>query len=316
MKWPKVDEALRARRLEAPKKKPIPMVLDTDTYNEVDDQFALAYALLEGSFELQAVYAAPFFNERSSGPADGMERSYREIHTLLKLMDLPHPPPVFRGAPGYMEGCDRPVDSPACRDLIARAMARDPEDPLYVVAIGCPVNVASALVMEPELVNRIVLVWLGGNPVDWPTAREFNLQQDLHASRILYDCGAPLIVLPCQQVTDHLATTVAELEYYLKDASPLGRYLHRFVVEYALEHQAPVGWSKVIWDPIALAILAHPEQVPSRLVPTPRLQADLTYSRDWTRPLMREAYYVNRDAVLGGIFTLLGTRRAHGAQED
>ena len=55
------------------------MVLDTDTYNEIDDQFALAYAVLSPErIDLQAVYAAPFKNQRSESPGDGMEKSYQE----------------------------------------------------------------------------------------------------------------------------------------------------------------------------------------------------------------------------------------------
>ena len=56
------------------------MVLDTDTYNEIDDQFALVYALLSPErLNVEAIYAAPFHNKRSQGPEDGMHRSYDEI---------------------------------------------------------------------------------------------------------------------------------------------------------------------------------------------------------------------------------------------
>ena len=44
------------------------MVLDTDTYNEIDDQFALVYALLcPEKLNVEAVYAALFTNDRSTG---------------------------------------------------------------------------------------------------------------------------------------------------------------------------------------------------------------------------------------------------------
>ncbi len=52
--------------------------------------------------------------------------------------------------------------SAAVEDLIARASADRP-DPLYVVAIAAPTNIASALLAAPEIVERIVVVWLGGN---------------------------------------------------------------------------------------------------------------------------------------------------------
>ena len=93
--FPRLDTPDLVRRLEPPRAKPVRAVLDTDTYNEVDDQFALAYALLaKEALTLEAVYAAPFTNDRSSGPGDGMERSYEEI--LRVLARLGEPLPVLR----------------------------------------------------------------------------------------------------------------------------------------------------------------------------------------------------------------------------
>lgn len=61
-------------------------VIDTDAYNEIDDQFAVSYLLCAGDrVNLRALYAAPFLNEKSTSPADGMEKSYQEIHNLLRL---------------------------------------------------------------------------------------------------------------------------------------------------------------------------------------------------------------------------------------
>ena len=79
---------------------PLPrVVLDTDTYNEVDDQFALAHLLLSpAQVNFEAVYAAPFFNDRSSSPGDGMEKSYEEILRVLALVPTEKPPQVFRGS--------------------------------------------------------------------------------------------------------------------------------------------------------------------------------------------------------------------------
>ena len=96
-----------------------------------------------------------------------MEKSYREIIKLYELMGLAHEGFVLRGADRYMSGPEDPVDSYAARDLIDRAMRRPDDDPLYVLTIGCPVNVASALLLEPRIARKIVVVWLGGNPVGW-----------------------------------------------------------------------------------------------------------------------------------------------------
>ena len=45
------------------------IILDTDAYNEVDDQFAIAYAMLAPeTIELLSINAAPFLNSRSQSP--------------------------------------------------------------------------------------------------------------------------------------------------------------------------------------------------------------------------------------------------------
>ena len=135
MQWQPLSNIEILKRLEIPAAdsgKVLDMVLDTDTYNEVDDQFALCYALCSPEhLNVQAVYAAPFFNDRSNGPEQGMERSYDEIVRLLGKMGHPTENFVFKGSRDYLKDMDTPQDSPAARDLVARGMARPDDDPLY-----------------------------------------------------------------------------------------------------------------------------------------------------------------------------------------
>ena len=86
MTFPQIPDAIRLERLRPPAGR-VRMVLDTDTYNETDDQFALVHALLSPErLAVEAVYAAPFHNERSDGPGHGMELSYQEILRLLQRL--------------------------------------------------------------------------------------------------------------------------------------------------------------------------------------------------------------------------------------
>eukprot|EP01051_Picozoa_sp_SAG22_P005915 SAG22_NODE_367_length_11613_cov_11.955011_6_plen_236_part_00 len=174
------------------------IVIDTDTFNEIDDQFAIVQALLRPDrLDTQAIYAAPFHNQRSAGAEEGMLKSYDEILQLLQRMAVEPDGLVFEGArrflspPATAAGNQvEPADSPAVQDLIGRAMARPVDGPpLYVVAIAAITNVASALLLEPRLVERIVVVWLGGQADDWPDNMEFNLQGDLTAAQLVFDCG-------------------------------------------------------------------------------------------------------------------------------
>ena len=55
-----------------------------------------------------------------------------------------------------------------------------------MVSIGAITNIASAILMNPEIVNRMVVVWLGGHALSWPDTEEFNMVQDIAAARIVF----------------------------------------------------------------------------------------------------------------------------------
>ncbi len=82
------------------------------------------------------------------------------------------------------------------------------------MAVGAITNIASALLLAPEIVAHIVVVWLGGQPFYWPTAKEFNLQQDVPAAQVVFDSGVPLVHVPCKNVAEHLRTTLPEMQAY------------------------------------------------------------------------------------------------------
>lgn len=276
------------------------VVLDTDTYNEVDDQFALAHLLLAPeTVDLEAVYAAPFFNDRSSGPEDGMLRSYEEIHRVLNLVDPEKRPEVFRGSPRYLPTMNTPVDSEAVHDLVERALSVPKGETLYVVAIAAATNVASALLTAPEIAQNITIVWLGGHGPHWPHTREFNLQQDPYAAHVLLDSNVPLVLLPCHPVVSHMITTVAELEDQLAPFSSLGRYLTDIVRNY---EGNPPGWSKIIWDISASAWVVNSDWVKTERMPAPILKRDLTWELRSHRRKIQIAREVVRDAIFADFF--------------
>jgi purine nucleosidase len=303
MHYSELTEIQRLKRLTPPTG-PVDIVLDTDTYNEVDDQFAVVYALLSPEkIKLHALYAAPFLNDRSSGPADGMERSYEEILRLLERLDVAPDGLVFRGSTDYLASLETPRESDSATDLIAKAMARsEDDDPLYVATIGCITNVASAILMEPEIIKRIVVVWLGGHAFHWHDTKEFNLWQDPDAARVVFDCGVPVVQIPVMGVCSHLHTTIPEIDACVAGRGAIGDYLAETVRGYHGEHFA---WSKVIWDISSIAYLLDESWTPTHLVHSPIVTDQGTYSFDKRRHLIRSAYHVHRDPIFRDLFTKL-----------
>lgn len=299
--FPQLDLATHMSRLTPPDR-PVRMVLDTDTYNEIDDQFALAQALLAPErLTVEAIYAAPFFNDRSSSAGDGMEKSYEEILRLLDL--LGHSPEglVYRGATSFLDK-DNLVRTEAVDDLINRALASPADDPLYVVAIAALTNIATALLLEPRIIEHIVVVWLGGHALNWPHTLEFNLKQDIPSAQVLFDCGVPLLLVPCMGVTTQLSTTIPELEAYLGGQNPLCDFLVDTVKGYHDDHFA---WSKPIWDVAAIAWLLDGAWLDSELVHSPIVTNQGTWSVDRRRHLIRSASFIHRDPIFRDLFTRL-----------
>ena len=277
----------------------------TDAYNEIDDQFAIAYLLKSEGLRTLALYAAPFFNNNSTSPEDGMERSYDEIGKLLALMGKECP--TYRGSRTYLPDEKTPVESPAARDLVDRAMKYSPEKPLYVVAIGAITNVASALLLEPSIAENIVIVWLGGHAHHFHDTTEFNMVQDIAAARVVFNSGAPLVQLPCAGVVSAFAVSKQELEHFLMDKNPLADYLARNTIAAADKYAAGRDWTRVIWDVTAVAWLKNRGDrfLLSRLVPAPLPTYERQYEQRGDAAFMRYVYYVNRDELMNDLFSVV-----------
>ena len=171
-----------------------------------------------------------------------------------------------------------------------------------MVAIGAVSNIASAILLEPKIMEKIVVVWLGGQPHHHRHSREFNLAQDLSSSQLIFDCGVPLIQIPCQGVASHLQTTVAEIEYYVKGKGEIGDYLTEIFKAYSNDHFA---WSKVIWDMSAVAYLIDPSWLETELVHSPILTDQVTFSVDRRRHFLRVVTHVHRDPIFRDFFRKL-----------
>ena len=358
MTFPTLSEDFVRQRLEPPSGK-VRVVFDTDTANEIDDQFALAWALLSpDEMDVEAVYAEPYsfqyrldelrqaYDIQQSGrtelsvqeqgllnqyggqlerianiggnphdltmddPATGVEKSYQEIKTVYEKLGLSPEGKAFRGSPRYLPSLDEPIRSESTDDLIERALATPEDEPLYVVAIGCVTNIASALLIEPEIIKHIVVTWTAGYPTNVNQVNySFNLEQDLLASQLLFDCGVPLVYLPGFHIGAQLRLSLPEMEMWVKSKGAIGDYLYHLYTHNPLYpflgFDEQFGRTWVIWDLINVAWLLNPDWVPSQLLPAAKLGGDKRWHPAPYRHLIREAYSIDRDAIFRDFFTKL-----------
>ena len=133
-------------------------------------------------------------------------------------------------------------------------MEHTPENPLWVVAIGAITNVASALLIDPDIADRIAVIFLGGHARWARDTVEFNMWQDVAAARVVFR-SARLVQVPCSGVTSEFRISEPELEKWLYGKNPLADYLARNTVEEAVKYAEGRCWTRVIWDVVAVACL-------------------------------------------------------------
>lgn len=332
-----------ARIAAPPTDQRLPMVLDTDPYNEIDDQFAIVHALLSPDrLELKAIHAAPFANTRSGNdPQRGMDMSYQTAGEVLARLQLPASalPSIHRGAPNFTTDpgdpsgfTGGPVASDAVSNLIRLARQQPDGEPLYVVGIAAITNVASAILLAPDIIQKVVVVWLAGHPHSYYDTDEFNLRQDPFATRVVLDSGVPLVLIPCFNVAEHLLLTGNDVTARVAGRGEIGNYL---AGEFALYAGQKAADSRPIWDMAPIAWLIDPSWVETAVIPTPVLgtsplrtegyftphldrrpepkrsrPAHCAWSLDARRHPMREAFRLQRDAILADFYRKLDAHAA------
>ena len=366
-RFPKLSAAQYQHKLQLPSGRRR-CVIDTDARNEIDDQFALAWALLsQDALNIEAVYAAPYsflprwhelqaaarakanpdnasdehkallatyeaqlsrlertgvdISDRAQldpqavtlvEPGRGMELSYREILLVCEKIGIDFESKVFRGSDRYLENYDAPVVSEAAAHLVETARTASAESPLYVLAIGALTNVASALLLAPEIIERVVVVWTAGYPTTITNIAQpsFNMEQDMLASQLLFDCGVPLVYLPGFHVGAQLSLSLPEMAAWVKGAGEIGDYLYWLYTNNPHFHflglKGHFGRSWIIWDLINIAWLIKPGWVPTYLKDSPYLSVDRRWYRLASpRHPIREGLDINRDAIFRDFFRKL-----------
>lgn len=300
---------MNENRFILPPEGKVAAILDTDAFNEIDDQFAIAYMIRsEEKFDVKGICAAPFYNAKSDTPADGMQKSYDEILKLLHLLNRDSMKPrVFLGSDTYLPSETEAVDSDAARFIVKTAQSYTPENPLYIVAIGAITNVASAILLDRTICDKCVVVWLGGNGLHMPHNREFNLMQDVSAARVVFESGIPLVQMPCDGVVDRLTTTRWELEHWLSGRDELCDYLVKTTVDEAESYASGKPWSRVIWDvcPVAWFFNESGHFMKTRMIPTPIPGYDNHYESGTHEHKMSYVYHIDRDAIFEHMFRKL-----------
>lgn len=217
---------------KVPENKKVRVIVHTDCKNEADDQFALAHHLMTPQFEIRGIIAGHFeANRFVYRDGNTMQASYDEIMRVLDYMGIKesYEQKVYKGGASFMPDELTAVDSAGADFIIEEAMRSD-ERELYAVFIGSLTDLASAIIKEPAICERMTAVWIGGGP--YPTGGfEFNLLQDIHAANVVFSSALPLWQIP-ENVCKQMEVSLAELQYRVQPCGAIGNYLFSQMVDF------------------------------------------------------------------------------------
>ncbi|NES90766.1 nucleoside hydrolase [Okeania sp. SIO2B9] len=241
----------------------------------------------------------------------GIDESYDSILKLFELMGCDAQEKVFKGATHFMRSASEPEQSEAVEHLVELALTASPEEPLYVIAIAAPTNIASAILMNPDILPNIVVIWDAGFPtnVRHLVNGSLNLEQDLYASQLLFNSGVPLVYIPGFYIAQQLNMSLSNLRDWFQESGEVGkflcdRYMDNPLFDFygipkpeGLSDPRWIGRSWVIWDIANVAWLLNPGSVPSSLVKSPILTNEKKWEVNPDGHWMREAHQISVNAI-------------------
>jgi len=248
------------------------LIVDADTANEVDDLFAIARALVEPTFQLEGITSAQWHTQERA-PNDSVGRSQQLNEDIARLMGVTDIPLVM-GANVPLVNTLRPQPSAAARLIIEKAHESKEGEKLVVATLGPNTNVASAILMDPTIIPKLKVCYIGfwhdTKQNAW-SKREFNTNNDPNATDLLLNTYNLDFHVMTATTCQHLVFQKEEVDRYMKGKPGIGDYLvdrwesyDRFWQKTDKEKR---NW--IMWDVAIIEALADPKLAKEALFTTP-----------------------------------------------
>jgi purine nucleosidase len=281
-----------------------PVLISTDCGCEMDDQWAIAVLTLSGAFDVRAIITA-------HAPGLASSASEKVAREVLDRLPIKKKPPVIAGSSQPLKDRKTPRENAGVERLLAESKGFSRNRRLKVVMIGPATDVASALLIDPALADRIDLYAMAFD--GWPKGGDpFNVRNDVSAWQVVIDSPVPLTVADGEVTRKHLTLTRAEAKSRFAGVSPAGAYLVSIqsgwldrAPKLAREITgSPDAWP--VWDLGPVAILGGFAEVESR--PRPRLRDDRTFDHEHPQGKIGWVKSIDGKAVWDRLASSLATR--------
>ena len=249
----------------------LPIIIDADTANEIDDLFAITRALGEDSFELLGITAAQFHTSPYA-----TSNSAVESHEMnKKLIDLipNYKVPLKKGSSQPLEKINKPKVSEASKFIISQARRLEEGKKLQIVILGSCTNVASALIEAPEIASKLVISYVGfwhnstSNTYD---KNEFNSRNDILATNYLLNFIDLDFRVMSATTSKHLVFDKVRTFKYLSKSN-LGNFLknrwNTYKRWWTVKDPEQNKW--IMWDLALIEAIANPDLAKLKSFETP-----------------------------------------------
>lgn len=258
------------------------VIIDADTDNEIDDLLAITAALKSPELEVIGLTAAqwdgrnntveeghdPWWNDNSA------YTSWLMNTVLVQLLDRKDIPVLIGNERKvvYKKGGtgNKPRGSEAVDFIIQKALKLPQGEKLTIISTGALTNVASAIMLQPEIAKRISLYWLG-QTYDfekdlWIGEHEFNVSNDLDAFDLLCDTEDLDFHIMPNNVSGllrfHNANSIAKLE----GVEGIGSFIAE---RWKKRIGGNLNSSWTMWDVALIYAMINPEWAKEKRIDTP-----------------------------------------------
>lgn len=196
-----------------------------DLSGDIDGLFATVHAILSPSTELKGIVGTD-----AGRPKETTERSVALGREILALMGRAGTIPVLAGAPTKLQRASTPIASSGTDLIISEALRTDTKSPLYLAVGGGLTEVASALMLEPRIADKLILIWIGGDAYPAGGTGEYNFNIDPLAAQFVYnDTNVRIWQVP-RSVYRTCVVSASELQVHVAPRGAIGEWLYQKVV--------------------------------------------------------------------------------------
>ena len=252
------------------------VILSTDVGNEIDDQWAITYMMLSSMYDVRAIISA----HGPSLPAPSAHSTYKILLDVVerRLGMLTHPP-LFEGSSLPLADRQTPRSNAGIDFIVETSRSFSKDNRLTVLTIGAATDVASALLQDPTLKDRITVVAMGfKNQTEG--GKEFNIENEQRAWQVILESDVPVVIGSADVCQADLAMMFDHARELVGTRGPIGEWLWQEYQEWYFRNVKP--WRKddfskpwVIWDTVVMAY--EQGMTTQKQIPRPHMKDDLSF---------------------------------------